>query len=63
MGVYSDGSYGIDEGLIYSFPVRCAGGDWRIVKDIEINSFSRQRMDETAQELAEERDAVAHLLP
>ena len=63
MGVYSDGSYGIDEGLIYSFPVRCAGGDWRIVKDIEINSFSRQRMDETARELAEERDAVAHLLP
>ena len=63
MGVYSDGSYGIDQGLIYSFPVRCSNGDWQIEQGIEINDFSRQKMDETATELGEERDAVAHLLP
>jgi malate dehydrogenase len=63
MGVYSDGSYGIDEGLIYSYPVRCSGGDWEIVQGIEINDFSREKMDVTGAELAEERDAVAHLLP
>jgi malate dehydrogenase len=63
MGVYSDGSYGITEGLIYSFPVTCAGGDWKIVQGREINDFSRQKMQATEQELTEERDAVAHLLP
>jgi malate dehydrogenase len=63
MGVYSDGSYGVDAGLIYSYPVRCANGDWEVVQGIEINDFSREKMDATATELAEERDAVAHLLP
>ena len=63
MGIYSDGSYGIPEGLIYSYPVRCAGGDWVIEQGIDVNNFSRGKMDATAQELAEERDAVAHLLP
>ncbi|MEM7077258.1 MAG: malate dehydrogenase [Pseudomonadota bacterium] len=63
MGVYSDGSYGIDAGLIYSYPVTCSGGDWSIVQGIDINAFSREKMDATAQELGEERDAVAHLLP
>ena len=63
MGVYSDGSYDIDGGLIYSYPVRCSGGDWQIEQGIEINDFSREKMDATATELAEERDAVAHLLP
>ena len=63
MGVYSDGSYDIDEGLIYSYPVRCSGGDWQIEQGVEINDFSREKMDATAQELREERDAVAHLLP
>jgi malate dehydrogenase len=62
MGVYSDGSYGIEAGLIYSFPVQCADGDWSIVQDLEVGDFSRQKMDATAQELTEERDAVAHLL-
>ena len=62
MGVYSDGSYGVDPGLIYSYPVRCQGGDWEIVQDIEVNEFSRSKMDATAEELAEERDAVSHLL-
>lgn len=63
MGVYSDGSYGIAEGLIYSFPCRCSGGNWSIVTDLEVNEFSRGRMQATEQELAEERDAVADLLP
>jgi malate dehydrogenase len=63
MAVYSDGSYGVAEGLIYSFPVRCKGGDWEIVQGIEISEFSQGKMDATEQELTEERDAVAHLLP
>jgi len=62
MGVYSDGSYGIAEGLIYSFPCRCEGGEWTIVQGLEIGEFSRAKMDATAAELSEERDAVAHLL-
>ncbi len=62
MGVYSDGSYGIEAGLIYSFPCRCSGGDWEIVQGVEVSEFSRARMDATAAELTEERDAVAHLL-
>lgn len=63
MGVYSDGSYGIEEGLIYSFPCVCKGGDWQIVQGLDIDSFSRAKMDATAQELKEERDAVKSLLP
>jgi malate dehydrogenase len=63
MGVYSDGSYGVSKGLIYSFPVTCSGGDWTIVQGREINDFSQSRMDATEKELAEERDMVAHLLP
>ena len=63
MGVYSDGSYGVAKGLIYSYPVTCSGGDWKIVQGLEINKFSQDRMDATEKELAEERDMVAHLLP
>ena len=63
MGIYSDGSYGIQEGLIYSFPCTCKDGDWTIVQGLEVNDFSRARMEATEQELAEERDAVSHLLP
>ncbi len=63
MGIYSDGSYGIQEGLIYSFPCVCKNGDWEIVQGLEVNEFSRERMKATEQELAEERDAVKHLLP
>ena len=54
MGVYSDGSYGITEGLIYSFPVRCKDGDWSIVNDISINDFSKKKMELTEVELIEE---------
>jgi malate dehydrogenase len=63
MGVYSDGSYGIEAGLIYSFPVTCSGGDFSVVQGREVNAFSRSRMQATEQELREERDAVRHLLP
>ena len=63
MGVYSDGSYGITAGLIYSFPCVCKDGDWQIVQGLEINDFSRAKMTATQTELLEERDAVAHLLP
>ena len=63
MGVYSDGSYGIAEGLIYSFPCTCKDGDWSIVQGLEVNDFSRSKMSATEQELTEERDAVVHLLP
>lgn len=63
MAVYSDGSYGIEEGLIYSFPCRCADGDWSIVQGAEVGDFSREKMSATEQELKEERDAVQHLLP
>ncbi len=63
MGIYSDGSYGVEKGLIYSFPVTCSGGDWSIVQGRKINDFSREKMKATEKELVEERDAVAHLLP
>lgn len=63
MGVYSDGSYGIDKGLIYSFPCVCKDGDWEIVQGLEISDFSREKMTATETELQEERDAVQHLLP
>jgi malate dehydrogenase len=63
MGVYSDGSYGITEGLIYSFPCTCVGGDWEIIQGLDINEFSRSKMSATEQELTEEKEGVAHLLP
>ena len=62
MAVPSDGSYGIDAGLVYSFPCTCQQGEYSIVPGLEINDFSRQRMDATAQELREERDEVKALL-
>lgn len=63
MGVYSDGSYGIEEGLIYSFPCTCRDGQWSVVQGLAINPFSESRMRATETELREERDAVRHLLP
>jgi len=63
MGVFSDGSYGITEKLIYSFPCVCEGGDWKIVQGLEISEFSRSKMSNTEKELIEERDAVQDLLP
>jgi malate dehydrogenase len=61
MAVRSDGSYGIPEGLVYSYPVTTEGGEWEIVQGLEIDEFSRGKMDATAQELVEERDAVQGL--
>lgn len=64
MGVYSQGQYGITEGLIYSFPCTCKNGDWHIVEGLDVSSdFSQQKMKATETELIEERDAVSHLLP
>ncbi len=61
MAVRSDGSYGVPEGLISSFPVTTSGGDWSIVQGLDINDFSRARIDASTAELAEERDAVRTL--
>jgi malate dehydrogenase len=62
MGIPSDGSYGIPEGILYGYPVTCKGGKYEIVKGIDISEFSRKRMDATLKELHEERDGVKHLL-
>jgi malate dehydrogenase len=61
MAVASDGSYGIPEGLVYSYPVTTRDGQWEIVQGLEIDEFSRGKMDATAAELVEERDAVKEL--
>jgi len=61
MAVLSDGSYDVPEGLISSFPVTTSGGTWEIVKGLEIDDFSRGRIDASTAELAEERDAVKEL--
>jgi malate dehydrogenase len=62
MGIPSDGSYGIESGVIYSYPVTCQGGQYQIVQNLDINEFSRSRMLATHQELKEERDGVKDLL-
>ncbi len=63
MAIPSDGSYGVAKGIIYSFPVRCAFGRYEIVQGLEINDFVAGKMKASEQELVEERDAVASLLP
>lgn len=62
MAVPSPGAYGVPEGLVYSFPVRCAGGGYEIVQGLALDEFSRGKMAATQKELEEERDAVKHLL-
>ena len=62
MGIPSDGSYGIPEGVLYGHPVTCKNGRYEVVKGIEVSEFSRKRMDATLKELHEERDGVKHLL-
>ena len=62
MGVPSDGSYGIPEGVMYGVPVTCSGGKYSVVKDLEIDAFSRGKMDATLKELDDERAGVAHML-
>ena len=61
MGIPSDGSYGVEEGIISSFPVVCSGGAYKIVEGLEIDNFSRQRIDASVAELAEEREAVKQM--
>ena len=61
MSVCSDGSYGVPEGLISSFPVTVKDGKWEIVQGLEIDDFSRGRIDASVKELLEERDAVTAL--
>ena len=61
MGIPSDGSYGVDEGIISSFPVTCSGGDYKIVEGLEISDFSRRRIDASVKELADERGAVTKM--
>jgi malate dehydrogenase len=60
-GVVSDGSYGVPEGLISSFPVRAENGEFEIIQDVEINDFSRGKIDASVAELVAERDAVRKL--
>jgi malate dehydrogenase len=62
MSIPADGSYGIEPGIIYSYPVTCAGGDYQIVEGLEVNDFSRERMRATEVELREERAAIEDLL-
>ncbi len=62
MGIASNGSYGIPADIMYGFPVTCANGKFEMVKGLEIDEFSRGKMDHTLKELLEERDGVAHLL-
>ncbi|MEI7444462.1 MAG: malate dehydrogenase [Burkholderiales bacterium] len=63
MGIPSDGSYGIPHDVMYGYPVVCKDGAYEIVQGLEVDAFSRERMDLTLKELLEERDGVAHLLP
>jgi malate dehydrogenase len=62
MGIASDGSYGIPKNIMYGFPVTCSGGEYCIVQDLEIDAFSRERMQRSLKELEEEAAAVADLL-
>ena len=62
MAIPSDGSYGIAEGIIYSFPVTCSNGQYEIVQGLEIDEFSREAMNKSESELLEEKEAIKHLL-
>ena len=63
MAVPSDGSYGVDEGLISSFPCTCANGEWSIVQDLEVNDFAKEKIEATVNELREERDGGREARP
>ena len=62
MAIPSDGSYGISEGIIYSFPVTCQNGVYSIVQNLEIDNFSKESMEITEKELLDEKAAIQHLL-
>jgi malate dehydrogenase len=61
MAVASDGSYGVAEGIISSFPVRCAGGGYEVEQGLEVGDFAQSKIDATVKELTDERDAVRKL--
>jgi malate dehydrogenase len=61
MGVPSNGSYGIDEGVVAGHPCSCSNGEWKIVEGLDVTDFSRPRIDATISELQEERAAVSKL--
>jgi malate dehydrogenase len=61
MGIPSDGSYGVDEGLIAGFPVTCSGGSYQVVQGLDLNEFSKSRLEVTVKELKDERDTVKRL--
>jgi malate dehydrogenase len=61
MAVPSDGSYGVEEGIISSFPCRCSGGEYEIVQGLDVPEFSQSRIDKTVEELVGEREAVRGL--
>ena len=62
MGIPSDGSYSVAEGIIFGYPVTCKGGKYEIVKGLDVSDFARKRMDATLKELHEEREGVKQLL-
>jgi malate dehydrogenase len=62
MGVPSDGSYGIPEGILFGYPVKCSGGKYEIVKGLEHSDFAKSKIAATHKELLEERSAIEHLL-
>jgi len=62
MGIPSDGSYGIPEGVIFGFPVTTENGKYTLVRDLPIDAFSQAAIDKTLAELEEERSGVSHLL-
>jgi malate dehydrogenase len=61
MAIPSDGSYGVEEGIISSFPCTCASGRYEVTQGLELNDFARARLEKTVNELKEERDAVTQL--
>ena len=61
MGIPSDGAYGVEEGLIFGFPVTCAGGSYQVVQGLDLNDFSQSRLDVTVNELKDEREMVKQL--
>ena len=63
MGIYSDGCYGVEEGLVFSFPVTCEGGSYSVVNELPINDLSQELIKKTELELKEEKEGVSALLP
>jgi malate dehydrogenase len=61
MGVPTDGSYGVEEGIVAGLPCKCSGGEWSVAEGLEVSDFSRTRIDASISELKEERQAVSRL--